>query len=80
MLAAPGLGSQGLEHRTVIPTIKALKRMHALQGLRDFAGGLMWLRINLNKPHWASDDCKAVLREARKRGLITGCAGGNYSN
>lgn len=70
MLPAYGVGSTRLERRTVIPTIKALKRMHALQGLRDFAGGLMWLRINLNKSHWASDDCKVVLREARKRGLM----------
>lgn len=70
MLAAPGVGSTRLERRTVIPTIKALKRMHALQGLRAFAGGLMWLRVNLNKPHWLSDDCKAIRREAKARGLM----------
>ena len=70
MLPASGVGSTRLERRTVIPSIKALKRMHALQGLRAFAGGLMWLRVNLNKPHWLHDDCKAVVREARNRGLM----------
>ena len=70
MLAAPGVGPQGLELGAVMPTIKALKRMHALQGLRLFAGGLLWLRVNLNKSHWLHDDCKAILREAKARGLM----------
>lgn len=70
MLAAPGVGPTRLGQPAVIPTVKALKRMHALQGLRAFAGGLTWLRVNLNKPHWLSDDCKVIRKEARKRGLM----------
>lgn len=70
MLAAPGVGAEGLELTAMTPTVKQMIRANTLEDLRRLWRSVTWLRRVEGKLHWFRHDYRFIRREARKAGLI----------
>lgn len=70
MLAAPGVGAEGLEQVAMKTTLMQMMRANKIEDLTRLWRSFTWLRRNSSKHNWFQHDYQFIRREAHKARLM----------